>query len=1100
MKLYEGHLNGKRFIKITKGKEYRAKGDRVYQENLFFSDAYQQAKRCIQEIISINRETHEKIKAERPGIKEIVDLPDSELNDLLRGKLNNVLAFCANRGQGKTSALRSFSRELREYSHEEKDERRMRDDQLISAFWKDCRLPYFEFIGNIDPTAIAGKESILTVILSKMFSRFQQVAQSKMDASFPYEDRPWEELQRKLAQQFAQCFHDIKTLTEDGYQYDSNESDLQQIAELSDSSNLLASMYKLVHLYLSYVAPKNKESWLVIQIDDADMEIHKNYQLLEAIRKYLVFPDVLILLAADMSQLESTIEQHFMIEYSASLKAPTSMVSVETCHEMAGHYLEKAIPNSRRIFLPKLEEYNKAIWVRYEDKTQPILDSADKEQRNLLREPAYLRNIKSEIRPWDMEEQLPEIKPWDMEKQLLYFLHKKTGIVFLQEDDSLHSILPTNMRELTHFLAYWGKAEDIDSAYLNARQVYIFGEEVAAVGLSEGHEGKGRASALSVLQQWNKNLEQFQHYLLELWSASNLRENSRKLFKDFANQPKDNQHYFLLTKLPDYYSYERTILGEVRGIAVKERSAYRQEFIQVCRDRGVEIPQVDQDEDDPECKKTVSYADVMTTLSVLKGLPGAERQLKFVYAIQLYYTIELHRMLVDRLTNPFEPATPDVDLFRFMGETFFKGAKVNATNVPFAFMRVTLSREQWPELDNKNQPPTFVMPIKTLACKKVENMGSKGVEVYCFNAFYLLLSELQSFCIKGGGAAFKPHETRDAVRINNLLTVFTVMLNCDVQNKIVQMAQHQLTEGYKGETWRNEVDPWQRSLQDLYLGDGMKKIYQNIYEMTGDVQLTRWTDGSSDMWLDFPSEMRDEDRAFLPFRSMVQGNEDLLSLFMEIRLAISVHHKTIFLDAVEEILSFLIEQLGSWKNLRKQWADSSKTKLLRKSINTAYSEFLDESIEPQKGGMGQSDKNDMATQARALKGKMSQMVNLLTRFPLERVHVESGSEHWKSIVVFINGLRKADYGEMNENAFLKKCEKAQMALKSVADNEAAKQSPDTQESREEKHKELELFVQSIVNATLQAIKSGTEKQEASVPITAPTESGETQLAKKDGKS
>ena len=92
-------------IRIKKGQEYRATIDpeKVNSSTEFFSSAFQEAKVQLREILLAT------IQTEVPETKRLSTKKEIEL---LRKYPNNVIAFCADRGRGKTTAMLSFSNAL----------------------------------------------------------------------------------------------------------------------------------------------------------------------------------------------------------------------------------------------------------------------------------------------------------------------------------------------------------------------------------------------------------------------------------------------------------------------------------------------------------------------------------------------------------------------------------------------------------------------------------------------------------------------------------------------------------------------------------------------------------------------------------------------------------------------------------------------------------------------------------------------------------------------------------------------------------------------------------------------------------------------------
>lgn len=765
----------KKIIQIIKGKEYQARRDDIYKKDIFFADTYAAARDFIYDIVDISEEVKKELIRESRSKKwsDFIAQLSENPNQDLRGQVNNIIAFCADRGQGKTTAMRSFSRELENctgLSQTQRCPRRFPECQGptqgcpgYSDFWTKGCLPPMHFIECIDPTMMSKSDTIIKVILSRMFNRVSQMEKERDKENARIGDFGGHRVnlrdQEKLLDQFQKCFHDAEILSGETRHEDWRaEDDLEKMAELGDSSHLLVSMCRLIHLYLDYMG--TGEGYLVIRIDDADMQISKTFEILDDIRRYLLLPNVIILIAANMTQLESTVEQHFLEEYKTSVNTPGSMGNVEYCHNVATLFLEKILPSSRRIFLPRLEEHWEELFVEY----------LGPQDNNLL----------------------PEGNAdWRIEKQLLNYLHKKTGMVFLKPQNRYHDFLPANIRELTHFLAYFARMEDLKDCYNTVLHIFA----------SKNYDKENLPGVISC---WEKNLNIFQDYLIHLWSVTNLRESGRKLFTRFAEESLFNKHDFLLRSLPDYYSQERVADGKLQGVETKSRDEYYDEFLEECKKRGIEISESENNK-----KRRISsssYADVMTALSVLEEMPSSSRQTKFVYAVRLFYSICLHQIMLRRLRHLDEAPVPDQILTYFMRDGFVKDELIDFSfcqilipSYPsFPFYKICFKKEISQNLEDYRTPSIsnlFVrrkvsngLSVWTRPAEKEDEWYNIYPEEYnsegfVFHPFYGLLYELDKFTytnknfFEGEIVRFDASELR-------MQLAFIVSLNWDVQHNL----------------------------------------------------------------------------------------------------------------------------------------------------------------------------------------------------------------------------------------------------------------------------------------------------------------------------
>lgn len=599
-------MNQDTVITIKQGMEYQSHKENIYQENSFFAQSYRHAANCLQEIIDANEYFFQKLDKE----KKLRDSrsTDAIINRQLLGYPNNIIAFCAERGQGKTSAMLSFAKALKElHMHDTCREK--------ERFWSNYHLSdyHFEVISNIDPTTMEDQESIMRTVLSRMFNRFHSEWERRAsDPDFDRRKTEFAQTERlELLNRFQKCYLNLQVIDNSSSRQDIDL--LDQMTELGDSANMRGAMYRLIKRFLKFICPDVKKTCLVIQIDDADFNIPRAYNIIDDIRRYLVLPQVLVLLSANMTQLETTVEQHFINEYRLSIDKG-GMASVERCHEVAERYISKVIPAYHQIYLPDLQKFLNTEYEHLQVQYQKTDKNSPPQQVNIL------------------EMTAPDQSSIYYQDQLLRFLYQRTGLILLDQGNFLHNFLPGNMRELTQFLAFFYHMDKLEINYFT---------------LVDYFSGRSQFDADKV-NAWRNNLEKMETYLIELWAPVNLRFEGHTMLRSLHNTPDDNKNRHLLMILPDYYGREIIEFNRLNGALSLLPEFYRDSFINICKDHG--LPIYDSFSNSSGSSYTyASYADVCEALNILSSLPGSNRQYKLIYAIHLLYTIRLHLLLLNQV-------------------------------------------------------------------------------------------------------------------------------------------------------------------------------------------------------------------------------------------------------------------------------------------------------------------------------------------------------------------------------------------------------------------------------------------------------------------
>lgn len=483
-------------IFIRKDEVYRTRIEDVTNKNQFFYPVYQQARDSLLELIKYSQKYWEENGTAN-------HLKEANRNPMrLRGYPNNFIAFCADRGHGKTSAMLSFSKAL---TNPDKD----------VTFWKENMdaLRFFA-LESIDPTVLENTDHIIPTIISRMFVEFTRQASAlhnhlSADSSTYYNrEKPvshheLRDQQQRLLNLFQECYR-LADEQKDNKKRSDNYDDLQLLADRGDSSNFKVRFWELVKEYLYFMekgsgSPSGSNclnSFLVIQIDDADMNPEHAYDVVEDLRKYCVLPNVIILFATNIEQLEMCVEQHFLKSFDPLIKAsfgndPDSLKTLSSnlrhCHDTTASYLDKLIPSLHRINLPNvnntLQNYGTPIYLHHSE--------------------------------FHTKEQIDH--PQEYQEALVSILKDRCLLRLQVEAGQLHPFLPRRMRELTHFLNRMSSLKEAGT-----RRALL---QWTVCGPDGDYDD-------STPQQLKKNLEYLMDYLVYDWCDLVLDPRQRKVIRE----------------------------------------------------------------------------------------------------------------------------------------------------------------------------------------------------------------------------------------------------------------------------------------------------------------------------------------------------------------------------------------------------------------------------------------------------------------------------------------------------------------------------------------------------------------------------------------
>ena len=223
-------------------------------------------------------------------------------NDVESLTVPNIVAFCGDRGEGKTSCMLSTKNVMKQ------------------EFGEDA----FEMLETIDPSFFDEAHNIIELVLGQLYSRFLII--DKMQN------------REELLKSFNRVKSCLSTLTKGT---DSVYDAIEELDELGNSMTLKDLMEELLTLYLEYCGKKK----LVVVIDDMDYNWKRAYEMTQLIFKYLCHRNCILLISISINQMVEVVDTSFKNE----LKIVGNRTNF---YEVAYKYVEKLIPLQYRVDMP----------------------------------------------------------------------------------------------------------------------------------------------------------------------------------------------------------------------------------------------------------------------------------------------------------------------------------------------------------------------------------------------------------------------------------------------------------------------------------------------------------------------------------------------------------------------------------------------------------------------------------------------------------------------------------------------------------------------------------------------------------------------------
>lgn len=371
-------------------------------------------------------------------------------------EVNNIFAFVGERGSGKSSCMQSVAEMLQCGI----------SGDTFGQIVREIPKARFATIDAIDPGMFEENNNILQLVVGKLFKAFKNETERR-DSSKAQGDA-YQDQKRRLVGCFEEIYGNIRVLFDHAKV---GEESLDALLDLAASYDLNENFRKLVDLYMRWVG--KEDGILILQIDDIDLQTRYAYDMVEQIRKYMMHPNVVILMAVRISQLEEVITRQYVEEFSSLLRTfPDTYMDKDAPVEMSERYLGKLIPHERRLFLPEMED----------NFTTPLVIVGPE--------------------PGDEGDSYPSVR-----EAVLKLIFKKTRFLFYDTKGFTSYIVPRNLRELRSIVRLLYKMPDFRTT--------------------------GEDGITAQEHPYNKVL--FQKYFFETWLQNNLDRQSIELIQNVWN-------------------------------------------------------------------------------------------------------------------------------------------------------------------------------------------------------------------------------------------------------------------------------------------------------------------------------------------------------------------------------------------------------------------------------------------------------------------------------------------------------------------------------------------------------------------------------------
>lgn len=272
----------------------------------------------------------------------------------------NIIPFLGKRGSGKTTAMIEFCEILKKLD--------MRDEYywwiehvvLEKELQEKLKAKKFCFrvLKRIDVSSLENKEDLFELIMSEIFRLYMEAYKDYSGGAF--QDRAWNQ---KILQKFNNIlkgYYAIRDSREDEF----GDSYITKLNYMTSSFELREQIEELIREIFEKVMKQKDDFFIVIVVDDLDLNIRHGYDMLEQLHKYFSNQYTLITLSADYDQLNQISKCHYIKAFSVESSHVIENMVKDKCAELAKDYIAKILPVNNRTFLPDITKSVRMINVR----------------------------------------------------------------------------------------------------------------------------------------------------------------------------------------------------------------------------------------------------------------------------------------------------------------------------------------------------------------------------------------------------------------------------------------------------------------------------------------------------------------------------------------------------------------------------------------------------------------------------------------------------------------------------------------------------------------------------------------------------------------
>lgn len=281
-------------------------------------------------------------------------------------KNSNIWSIIGERGSGKTTAMSGLCNVLKEM--EEPDKRNEWIERVLTEPDQKILIKGMDFsfyvLKPIDAGMLDESEDLLELILAKIYQEFSKdIEKENLHVGEEHE-------RQEILEKFEELLYAYRALGKGKVDTDYSAQVMLNLWKSSQEiSEQIEQLFERLVLLRKHTYKRESVEYLVVPIDDLDLNLKQGHKMLEQIQKYLHSNKIIVLLTMDYEQIQRVYTEAFHKALSVTDEEDRKQQKHLYSYRLTNDSMIKVFPLNQRLFMPdvKKEAHRNNILVRLEN-------------------------------------------------------------------------------------------------------------------------------------------------------------------------------------------------------------------------------------------------------------------------------------------------------------------------------------------------------------------------------------------------------------------------------------------------------------------------------------------------------------------------------------------------------------------------------------------------------------------------------------------------------------------------------------------------------------------------------------------------------------